>query len=131
MGFSEISSNILRKVDSMAKFTIYHNPRCSKSRETLSLLEEHTSDIEVIEYLGGVALNIEQLFEIEKKLNLPAKNMIRTKEEEFKSAKVDLEDSNSVFKAIENTPKLLERPIVVSGSKAIIGRPPENVKSLF
>ena len=114
----------------MAKFTIYHNPRCSKSREALRLLEEHTDDIEIIDYLNS-SIKQDDLISIEQKLDGSARNMIRTKEDEFKSLNVNLEDTSSIFSAIEKVPKLLERPIVVSGTKAVIGRPPENVKSLF
>lgn len=110
--------------------TIYHNPRCSKSRETLALLEENGEEPTVVEYLK-TPLDAKQLKAILKKLKLRPKDIVRTKEEAFKKTRVDLENDEAVLKAIEQEPVLLERPIVVKGEKAAIGRPPENVLKIL
>jgi arsenate reductase len=111
-------------------FKIYHNPRCSKSRQTLAILEENGVKTEVIEYLktGVTKSELEELFDMVKGVEL--KQLIRTKESEFDKS-TDLTDKNAVIAAIVKTPKLLERPIVVKGKKAVIGRPPENVNELL
>lgn len=111
-------------------FLIYHNPKCSKSRETLSLLESHGITPEIKEYLvKGVTKS--ELKTLLSKLNLEAKDIVRTKEELFKE--LDLYEANeeTLLKMIQENPSLLERPIVVKGMKAIIGKPPENVLKLF
>ena len=105
--------------------TIYHNPKCSKGRATLELLGVKKGLIpEVVKYLE-TPLKADELEAITKKLGLKARDIVRTKEEEFKALDLDLENEAKVFEAIENTPKLMERPIVVNGGKAKIGRPPE------
>lgn len=109
---------------------IYHNPRCSKSRQTLELLKENGHDPEIIEYLK-TPLNKGQIFGILSKLERPAKDIIRVKEEEFKGRNVDLEDKESIADAIVAVPKLMERPIVVNDDKAAIGRPPESVLEIL
>ncbi|WPU63293.1 arsenate reductase (glutaredoxin) [Peredibacter starrii] len=114
----------------MTKFQIVHNPRCSKSRDALAILKEHGIEPEIIEYLNG-GLNRELLLKIIETLNIHPKEMVRTKEEEFQALKIDLNNSQDVIKALLDHPKLLERPIVLKGNKAVIGRPPENVLSLI
>ena len=110
--------------------TIYHNPKCSKSRATLELLESKGLSPEVVKYLE-TPLKADELEAITKKLGLKARDIVRTKEEEFKALDLDLENEAKVFEAIENTPKLMERPIVVNGGKAKIGRPPEGVLEIL
>ena len=110
---------------------IYHNPRCSKSRETLKLLQENNADFEVVEYLKTIPSRLE-LKDLLMKLNLKAEDIIRKTESVFKEkfkGKAFLEEE-WIQIMIEN-PKLIERPIVVRGNKAVLGRPPENVKQLF
>lgn len=114
----------------MNKVTILHNPRCSKSRETLKLLEDRGAKIEIIDYLNG-GLTFDQLKEIVRLLKVPVKEIIRTKEEEYQLVAINLDEEDEVIKAILKYPKLLERPIVIKGNKAVIGRPPENVLTLF
>lgn len=109
---------------------IYHNPRCSKSRETLALLEQQGIEPEVIEYLKTPPSST-TLTAIVKALGLPAKSLVRTKEEGFKKIKLDLDDDAAVVKTLAKHPELLERPIVVNGKKAVIGRPPENVLKIL
>lgn len=106
---------------------IYHNPRCSKSRQTLSLIEEKNKEIEIIEYLKTPA-TVEELESILEKLGIKAIDLVRKKEkiwiEDYKGR--DLTDKKIIEAMVEN-PKIMERPIIIDGNKAIIGRPPENV----
>tara|TARA_R110000868_G_scaffold117600_13_gene312451 strand:- start:20683 stop:21024 length:342 start_codon:yes stop_codon:yes gene_type:complete len=111
-------------------FKIIHNPRCSKSRQTLALLQEHSDKIEVILYLEG-ELDEETLKRAIKGLKLSPSQILRTKEEEFKALNLDTTNDEKVIKAILKHPKILERPIVIKGSKAVIGRPPENINLLL
>jgi arsenate reductase len=111
---------------------IIHNPRCSKSRQTLELLKENGVEPEVREYLKQ-PLSIEELSSILEKLSLSMKQAMRTKEAEFKELNLDRADisEQELINAVANTPKLLERPIVINGGKAAIGRPPENVLAIL
>lgn len=110
---------------------IYHNPRCRKSRETLALIEEKGLQPEVIEYLNN-PLTASELKEVLDKLDMPAASIIRKGEaifkEQFKGK--DLSEEQWI-QAMVDYPKLIERPIVVKGNAAVIGRPPENVLSLL
>lgn len=112
------------------KAIIYHNPRCSKSRQALGLLEEKGVDHEVKEYLKE-GLDEAEVLDLITKLGDSAQNIVRQKEEEFKSEPFEVEDKGTVAKMLAQIPKLLERPIVVMGPKAIIGRPPEDILKLF
>ena len=106
---------------------IYHNPRCSKSRQTLSLIERKNKKVEIIEYLKTPA-TVEEIESILEKLGIKAIDLVRKKEkiwiEDYKGR--DLTDKKIIEAMVEN-PKIMERPIVIDGNKAIIGRPPENV----
>ena len=106
---------------------IYHNPRCSKSRQTLSLIEGKNKKVEIIEYLETPA-TVEEIESILEKLGIKAIDLVRKKEqiwiEDYKGR--DLTDKKIIEAMVEN-PKIMERPIVIDGNKAIIGRPPENV----
>lgn len=110
---------------------IYHNPRCRKSRETLSLIEEKGIKPEVIEYLATPPSS-SQLKEIISMLGIKPFELIRKGEEIFKEKYKgkELSDEEWVQAMVEN-PKLIERPIVVSDGKAIIGRPPEKVLDIL
>jgi arsenate reductase (glutaredoxin) len=110
--------------------TIYHNPRCSKSRQTLSLIEENNQDVTVIEYLK-TPLSKDDIHQLLQALSVSPIEMMRTKEAEFKEQNLKTADDETLINAMVNTPKLIERPIVVKNDKAIIGRPPENVLTLF
>src|SRR5687768_792593 len=110
--------------------TIYFNPNCTKCRETKSLLQESGHEPEVVEYLKSKP-TLADLRSLHKKLNAPARVMIRTKEEAFKQLKLNLDDDEAVLRALEANPALLERPIVVRGDQAVIGRPPENIRKLL
>ena len=116
----------------MPQYTIYHNPRCSKSRQTLALLEENGVEVSVRLYLNDVPTSAE-LKTVLKKLAMPARELLRTKEPEYKALKL-AEPSlseHALIEAMVAHPKLIERPIVMCGNKAILGRPPENVLTLL
>jgi arsenate reductase len=111
---------------------IYHNPRCSKSRQTLALLEENNVQPEVVEYLK-TPLDANTIEQIVGKLGVSVRDIIRTKESEYKENGLDnqsLTDAE-IIETLVNVPKLIERPIVVNGDKAAIGRPPENVLAII
>ena len=110
--------------------TIYHNPRCSKSRETLQLIKKENKEVTIIEYLK-TPINTEKIRELLTQLNIPPVEMMRTKEEEFKALSLKQANDEQLILAMATHPKLMERPIVSNGSKAIIGRPPINVLTLF
>lgn len=115
----------------MSKITIYHNPRCSKSRQTLALLQENGVEPDVVLYLETPPSQAE-LTGLLKKLGLAAIELVRTKEEAFKAAGLSREsDDAALVAAMVEYPKLIERPIVVKGQQAVLGRPPENVLSLL
>ncbi|SEM14299.1 arsenate reductase [Aquimarina amphilecti] len=107
--------------------TIYHNPRCSKSRQCLTILEERKEDLEIIKYLE-TPLSEEKLTEIINLLAIKPIDLVRKNEtiwkQEFKNK--DITDS-ALIKIMCEYPKLIERPIVIKNNKAIIGRPPEKV----
>lgn len=107
--------------------TIYHNPRCSKSRQTLKLLEENGVDPDVVLYLNDIPSKTE-LKEILKKLNISAEELVRKGEKDYKeNFKGKNLSEEEWIEALIKFPKLIERPIVVKGDKALIGRPPESV----
>lgn len=115
----------------MSQFTIYHNPRCSKSRQTLQLLEDNGVAPEVVLYLE-TPLVAAQINELLKKLGIGARDLLRKGEDAYKDnnlADGSLGDKELVA-AMATHPKLIERPIVVRGAKAVLGRPPENVLDL-
>ena len=110
---------------------IYHNPRCSKSRQTLEILIKKNADFEIVEYLKD-KLSITDLEEIIEKLGVNTIELVRKNESVWKEKFKDknLHDKEIIQAMIEN-PKIIERPIVVNGNKAILGRPPENVLKIM
>ena len=110
---------------------IYHNPRCSKSRQALALVESKTSEFEIIEYLKN-PLKSEEITVLLSQLNIKPLELIRIQEsiwkENYKGKKMN---DDEMINAIVNHPKLMERPIVTTNKKAIIGRPLENILELF
>lgn len=107
----------------MQAIKIWHNPRCSKSREGLNILETSGFEAEVIRYLEK-DLDIEELKAILKMLGLSPRELMRTTEAIYKELKLKEEnDDNKLIEAMVNHPKLIQRPIIVKGDKAIIGRP--------
>lgn len=104
---------------------LYHNPRCSKSRQAVALLTEQGIEFEEYRYLDlGIA---QEDLEVLSSLN----GIIRTNEKEFKEQKFDLNDVEEIKKALITTPKLLQRPVLIKGEKAVIGRPPEDIKLII
>ncbi|MFT5711051.1 MAG: arsenate reductase [Halioglobus sp.] len=115
----------------MSEFTIYHNPRCSKSRATLALLEEHGLAPAVVLYLES-PLTFSDIKGLLKKLGMSAADIVRRGEVEYKEAGLQKQSSEAdIIAAIAAHAKLLERPIVVRGDRAVVGRPPENVLALI
>lgn len=116
----------------MPDITIYHNPRCTKSRETLQLLLDAGKKPQVVEYLKTPpdAGAIRQLL---KKLGIPAARLLRRGEPAYKELGLDkkLEDEKALIEAMAANPILIERPIVVAGEKARLGRPPEAVREIL
>ena len=111
--------------------TIWHNPRCSKSRQTLTLLQENGHAPEVRLYLEDAPGEAE-LRAAAKALGLGPLEMMRTKEAEFKAEGLTKESGDdALFAAMARVPKLIERPIVFAGGKAAIGRPPEAVLEIL
>ncbi len=110
---------------------IYHNPRCSKSRDSFNLLSEKGLKFEAVEYLK-TPLSKDDLVQVLKQLNIPAKDLIRKGEKDYKENFKGKELSEDEWiEAMLEFPKLIERPIVVKGDKAVIGRPLENVIELL
>src|SRR5262249_5915796 len=109
---------------------ILHNPRCSKSRETLGLLQARGVAPEVVEYLKN-PLDLAALRVVVRELGCRPKDLVRTKEEVFAGLGLSLEDDEAVLRALAAHPVLLERPIVRHAGRAEIGRPPERVLALF
>jgi len=106
--------------------TIYHNPRCSKSRQTLELIKDNSKkEVKVIEYLKE-PLSQEDIEQLLALLSCSPVEMMRVKEAEFKEQNLKSADDKTLIAAMVTTPKLIERPIVSDGSKAVIGRPPTN-----
>jgi arsenate reductase len=116
----------------MKSFTIYHNPKCSKSRQALALLREAGVELTVVEYLK-TPLSVAQLSALARKLALPVHAMLRDGEDEY--AALDLgapgKTDAEVLAAIAQHPILLQRPIIEQGPRAVIGRPPEKLKELL
>ena len=115
----------------MSDFTIYHNPRCSKSRTTLALLAENGVSPDIVLYLES-APDAAQISGLLDKLGMRAGELVRRGEEDYKACGLNRDSSDEdILKAMAGHPRLIERPIVVKGDKAVLGRPPENVLALL
>jgi arsenate reductase len=115
----------------MAEYKIYHNPRCRKSREGLQILKENGVNPEIIEYLSTPP-TVSELDNILKMLGKDPEEIIRKNEDVFKAKfRGKILNKEEWLQAMIENPKLIERPIVVKGSEAVLGRPPENIKSLL
>lgn len=112
--------------------TIYHNPRCSKSRQTLNLLRERAVDVDVVEYLKDPP-DAAQLGRILELLGLEPRQLMRTGEAAYKDNNLGDENlgRDALIAAMVANPILIERPIVIAGGKARIGRPPESVLEIL
>jgi arsenate reductase len=111
---------------------IYHNPRCSKSRQTLELLQSHKATPEIVEYLKDPpsVATLRQLLDL---LGMEPRDLMRKKESEYKESGADNPDLSreQLIELMVQHPKLIERPIVVANGKAAIGRPPEQVLTIL
>ncbi|TMU70619.1 arsenate reductase (glutaredoxin) [Pseudomonas fluorescens] len=116
----------------MTDLTLYHNPRCSKSRGALELLEARGLTPNVVRYLE-TPLNAAQIKALLSKLGISARQLLRTGEDEYKMLQLADESLSEaqLIDAIAQHPKLMERPILEVGDKAVIGRPPENILELL
>lgn len=109
----------------------WHNPRCSKSRAGLALLEDAGAEIKVRRYLEDVP-SLTELQTLQTALGITAINMMRTGEKRFKELGLSkTDDDATLLKAMAENPILIERPVGLSGGKAVIGRPPENLNALL
>jgi len=116
----------------MSRVTIYHNPRCSKSRQTLALLEERNIEPEIVLYLEKPP-STDELADLLGKLGISARELLRKGEDAYKDnnlSNANLSDAE-LIQAMHNFPKLIERPIVVADDKAALGRPPEQVLEIL
>ncbi len=111
---------------------IYHNPRCSKSRQTLALLQENGHNPQIITYLDNTP-TADEISAILKMLGMTsARELMRTGESIYKELGLKhVDDEKKLIAAMVENPKLIERPIVIKGGRAAIGRPPESVLDLF
>lgn len=115
----------------MKEMTIYHNPRCQKSRQSLDLLRHNGVEPEIVEYLKDTPTK-DELKTVLAKLNLKPQDILRKGEQVYKEKFKDMQFSDEEWLNIMvEYPKLIERPIIVSGNRAVIGRPPESVLELL
>jgi arsenate reductase len=116
----------------MSEFLIFHNPRCSKSRQTLQLLQQQGIEPDIRLYLEQSPTDLE-LRDLLQKLNIEPRALLRRSESDYKEQ--NLSDAtlgdDALVQAMVQFPKLIERPIVIRGSRAVLGRPPENVLDLL
>ena len=114
------------------EITIYHNPRWGKSRNSVGILDEKGIPYNIIKYID-TPLSLTELKELGNKLGLRPKDFIRKGEAEFKDLNLSekLDNDNALFDAMSKHPKLMERPIVVKGNHARIGRPPEKILEII
>jgi len=114
--------------------TIYHNPRCSKSREALSMVERfaaaHDLRVDVVDYLK-TPLSPAQLTALQRQLGTSAREMVRDNEPEYAQLGLEQADDAALLEALAAHPKLLQRPVVVYRERAMIGRPPERLAALL
>ncbi len=126
-------ANLITRVRILvAQYKIYHNPRCSKSRQTLSLLEKAGIQPEILLYLENTPSPVE-LGDVLSRLGISARDLLRKGEPEYKElglANFGLSE-DQLIAAMCDYPKLIERPILIKGKDAVLGRPPENVLTLI
>ena len=115
----------------MSDYTIYHNSRWGKSRATLQLLRDSNIDPNIVNYLTE-PLNVQLLKSISNKLGIKPCSWIRKNENEYKLNNInEIDDDDQLYLAMIKFPKIIERPIVIRGDSAVIGRPPDNVLKLI
>jgi arsenate reductase len=115
----------------MSELTLWHNPRCSKSRQALAILEDKGIEAEIFRYLDR-APDASEIKKILQMLGVSARELMRTKEDIYKELGLkDVEDEILLIQAMSEHPKLIERPIFIKNNKAVIGRPPEKVLEIL
>ena len=116
----------------MSTVTIYHNPRCSKSRQTLELLKERNIEPDIVLYLETPP-STDQLAELLRQLGISARELLRKGEDAYKENNLNNDSLSEaeLIQAMHDAPKLIERPIVVANGKAALGRPPEQVLEIL
>ena len=116
----------------MSAYKIFHNSRCSKSRLALQILHDNNCDIEIINYLE-TNLDVSLIMDVLNKLSLKPRDILRTSEQDYKdnNLKEDNLSDDDLINYMIKYPKLIERPIVIKGHRAVLGRPPENVLELL
>ena len=116
----------------MSKVLIYHNPRWGKSRESVQILIDLNIEYEIVDYLNNPP-SADELQSLANKMGLKAREFIRVKEVVFKelNLQLHLDDEHFIFQKMSENPKLIERPIIVKGERAVLGRPPEKVEDLL
>lgn len=114
--------------------TIYHNPRCSKSREALAMVERFAAErgltVELVDY-QATPLSLAQLAELQRQLGTGVRDMVRDNETEYAELNLAQADDQALLRALAGHPKLLQRPIVSYRGRALIGRPPERLAALL
>ena len=116
----------------MSEFLIFHNPRCSKSRQTLQLLQQQGIEPDIRLYLEQPPTDLE-IRDLLQKLNIEPRALLRRSETDYKEQNLSAATlgDDALVQAMVQFPKLIERPIVIRGSRAVLGRPPENVLDLL
>jgi arsenate reductase len=110
---------------------IWHNPRCSKSRAGVKYLEEKGVDFEIRKYLDNPP-SAEEIREVLKKLGITARELMRTKEAIYKELNLkEVNDEEALIEAMASHPKLIERPVVINGDKAVVARPAEVIDTIL
>ena len=131
MSFARITVNKIKEENTMENVTIWHNPRCSKSRNAVALLEEQGVEAEVVKYLETPPSK-DEIVEVLKMLGISARELMRTKEDIYKELGLkDINDEEMLIGLMVANPKLIERPIVIKDGKAAIGRPIENIVEIL
>ena len=114
----------------MSDYTIYHNPRCSKSRQALALLQEAGKEVDIILYLEDIP-STDEIKSVLKKLGLTAADIVRKGEPAYKEHFTDVSDEDALIALLRQYPKVIERPIIIKGDVAVIARPPETLQALL
>lgn len=116
----------------MSQYTYYHNPRCSKSRAGLELLQEHQVEPDVIRYLDE-PLTAEEISALLKKLGMTARELMRTGEAVYQEQELDNPalDEQQLIEAMAREPRLIERPVLADATRAVVGRPTEKLLELL
>ena len=111
--------------------TIYHNPRCRKSRETIELIREHGVEPYILLFLEDLPSKA-AIKKLLAQLHLPVEDLVRKEEQEYKTRYKNKNfNEDEWIEILRENPKLIQRPVVIRGSRGVIGRPPENVEKLF